>query len=224
MLISLGQSVEGREIQAYLRPGPDGRTTVVLGGFHGDEPKSVYTVRSLIDTLLNDPSVGLDTCWVIVPVVNPDGFERRRRRNANLVDINRNFPTQDWQRGSKRSRMFGGDASASEPETRIVIELIERHRPDRIISIHSISRGRECNNFDGPAEPLAQAMRAHNGYPVAGSIGYPTPGSFGTWTGVERNIPTITLELPTAHPTARCWADNRAALLDTFQPRAALVH
>ena len=31
--------------------------------------------------------------------------------------------------------------------------------------------------------------------PAEGSIGYPTPGSFGTYCGVERNIPTITLEL-----------------------------
>ena len=33
------------------------------------------------------------------------------------------------------------------------------------------------------------------GYPVEKSIGYPTPGSFGTWAGIERKIPTITLEL-----------------------------
>ena len=32
-------------------------------------------------------------------------------------------------------------------------------------------------------------------YPTESSIGYPTPGSFGTWAGVERDIPTITLEL-----------------------------
>ena len=32
-------------------------------------------------------------------------------------------------------------------------------------------------------------------YPVEESIGYPTPGSFGTYAGVERNIPTITLEM-----------------------------
>ena len=32
-------------------------------------------------------------------------------------------------------------------------------------------------------------------YPVEASIGYPTPGSFGTYCGIEKNIPTITLEL-----------------------------
>ena len=33
------------------------------------------------------------------------------------------------------------------------------------------------------------------GYPVKPSIGYPTPGSFGTWAGLEKKIPGITLEL-----------------------------
>ena len=28
-------------------------------------------------------------------------------------------------------------------------------------------------------------------YPVEPSIGYPTPGSFGTWAGIEKQIPTI---------------------------------
>ena len=32
-------------------------------------------------------------------------------------------------------------------------------------------------------------------YPIEESIGYPTPGSFGTYAGVERNIPIITLEM-----------------------------
>ena len=32
-------------------------------------------------------------------------------------------------------------------------------------------------------------------YPIEPSIGYPTPGSFGTWAGIEKEILTITLEL-----------------------------
>ena len=51
-------------------------------------------------------------------------------------------------------------------------------------------------------------------YPVTTSIGYSTPGSFGTWAGVERGIPTVTLELPSHHSAKRCWADNRRALLE----------
>jgi protein MpaA len=50
-------------------------------------------------------------------------------------------------------------------------------------------------NYDGPAETLAQKISDIIKYPVEASIGYPTPGSFGTYAGVERQIPTITLEL-----------------------------
>ena len=38
------------------------------------------------------------------------------------------------------------------------------------------------------------------GYPIEESIGYPTPGSFGTWAGIEREILTITLELDESIP------------------------
>ena len=50
-------------------------------------------------------------------------------------------------------------------------------------------------NYDGPAKEIAEKFSEIIRYPAEGSIGYPTPGSFGTYCGVERNIPTITLEL-----------------------------
>ncbi len=148
-----------------------------------------------------------------MPIVNPDGYERRTRRNARKVDINRNFPTKNWEVGNPRSRMFGGLKPASEPETRAVIRLIEKYRPDAIVTIHSINRNQFCNNFDGPGRKLARLLSKYNKYPVTSTIGYPTPGSFGTWAGVEQGIPTITLELPSHHSARRCWEDNREALL-----------
>ncbi len=109
--------------------------------------------------------------------------------------------------------MFGGPSPASEPETRVVISVIERFQPDVIVTIHSISGERHCNNYDGPGRWIAEKMSRHNGYPVTASIGYPTPGSFGTWAGRERGIATITLELPSLHSRRRCWCDNEASLL-----------
>jgi protein MpaA len=161
---------------------------------------------------LSPASTGKAT-WIIVPLVNPDGFALRKRRNARGVDLNRNFPTRNWQPGSPRSRMYGGPSPASEPETRAVMRIIARYRPDRIVTIHSIGRGRFCNNYDGPARAIANAMSRRNSYPVTENIGYPTPGSFGTWAGVERLIPVVTLELPSAASPLRCWLDNRDALL-----------
>ena len=186
---------------------------MVFGGFHGDEPKSTAIALRLIEHLTNQMETGTDVHWVIVPCVNPDGLNRRRRRNARLVDLNRNFPTKNWAPGSPRSRMYGGPKPASEPETRAVMRGIRRWQPQAIVTIHSISGGRQCNNYDGPGRDLARCMSRHNGYRVTRTIGYPTPGSFGSWAGKELGIPTITLELPSRCSTKRCWEDNREALL-----------
>lgn len=201
------------KVRGHVRRGPGDSTVIVFGGFHGDEPKSVFVAQRLIGVLESDAWAGGDATWVVVPVVNPDGYAVRRRRNANGVDINRNFPTDDWAPGSRRSRMFGGAGPASEPETRAVIAVIERYKPARIVTIHSIGQNRHCNNYDGPARRVAKAMGRINGYPVKSSMGYRTPGSFGTWAGVERLIPTVTLELPSRHSPKRCWENNRDALL-----------
>lgn len=208
----LGRSVRGRSIVGYLSVHRARGGTLIFGGFHGDEPKSVHVASKLIEHL----QVNLHSAvppWMVVPIVNPDGYEKRRRRNARGVDINRNFPTDDWTLGKRNSRMFGGERSGSEPETRAVMRAVEEFRPERIITIHSISDGRECNNFDGPGRRLAQILSRFNRYPVTSSIGYPTPGSFGQWAGIELGMPTITLELPSLHSSKRCWEDNRAALL-----------
>jgi len=186
---------------------------LLLGGFHGDEPKGVRVCERFAELLSGDAPGAGNANWIIVPLVNPDGFERRNRRNANGIDLNRNFPTQNWVRGNKRSRMFGGEKPASEPETRAIVRLVERCRPTVIVTLHSIGRKRFCNNFDGPARRLAKRMSDYNRYPVTTSIGYPTPGSFGTWAGIEKKIPTITLELPSLHSNKRCWTDNHKALL-----------
>jgi protein MpaA len=233
----MGKSVEGRElsIQVFQGSRVQGfKTIVVFGGFHGDEPKSVYVVERLIEelqarrrgnearrqrrnadtiTILPNYHITKSIRWVLMPSVNPDGHERRTRRNANKIDINRNFPTKNWEVGNPRSRMFSGFEPASEPETRAVIRVIDKYKPTAIITIHSINRSRFCNNFDGPGRELARRLSRHNKYPVTSTIGYPTPGSFGTWAGVERGIPTITLELPSHHSAKRCWEDNGNALL-----------
>lgn len=208
----IGTSVEGRLIEAVTFGNPSAGA-LVLAGVHGDEPKSVYVARQLVGLLSNEPELGDRQCVVIVPLVNPDGYERRRRRNANRVDPNRNFPTKNWVESKSRSRFYGGSTPASEPEARAVMGLVARLQPQRILAIHSVSNRQFCNNYDGPALDLARAMSAANGYRVAASVGYPTPGSLGTWAGLERNIPTITLELPSHHSRQRCWRDNREALL-----------
>lgn len=134
---------------------------------------------------------------LFIPCLNPDGMQNNTRTNTNGVDLNRNFPTKNWgqdtsQAGDNPANYYGGKSPASEIETKFVIDVIEKYKPTLILTLHAPYK---VVNYDGPAEDIAQKISDIIHYPVEASIGYPTPGSFGTYCGVERNIPTITLEL-----------------------------
>ena len=151
------------------------------------------------------------------------GLAAGTRTNASGVDINRNIAVSNWQ-VSRRSRSFSGDVPVSEPETRVVIRLMERYRPDVVVSIHAIRPGRQCVNYDGPARELAERMSRLSGYPAVRSMGYATPGSFGTYSGSDLRIPTITFELPSGVDADKLWDDCREALLEAvrWRPRFPL--
>ncbi len=213
--LTAGWSVEGLAIQAAVMGAEDG-VTLVLGGMHGDEPEGAYVIRMLIELLLREP------CWiegskvVLLPEVNPDGLVRGTRVNANRVDINRNFPTRNWNPTARDGRYHSGPRAASEPETQAILRLLDEFRPAKIVSIHAPLHQ---VNFDGPAAELAREMARYNGYPIRPFIGYPTPGSLGTFAGWEQGIPTVTLELPPASKEC-AWCENRDALLAAIRFRA----
>jgi predicted deacylase len=195
----LGKSVRGEELKMCVL-GEGGEVTLVVGGIHGDEPSGAGLAQSFLEYLR----------------ANPDGLAAGTRGNAHGVDVNRSFPASNWQ-GAVGGRYNGGGAPAVEPETKAVMQAVESLRPARIISIHAISGGKQCNNWDGPAEDLARRMAARNGYPSKASIGYPTPGSMGTWAGIDHKIAMITLELPAGASPQECWRNNQQALLEAIR-------
>jgi murein peptide amidase A len=213
----LGYSVQGVPVVAH-HFGRGGERVLIFGGIHGNEENSAELARLLVEELQRRTDVWSDRRVTVLPVANPDGVVKRSRTNSRGVDLNRNFPAKNWA-GGDRGPNYGGDAAASEPETQVLVRLVETFSPERIVSIHAIFGGRECNNYDGPGADLAQVMAGENKYPVKKSIGYPTPGSFGTWAGNERQIPTITLELPQGLPGGDCWDRNRTALLAAIRGR-----
>ena len=159
-------------------------STLVIGVFHGDEPQGEYLINKYIKSFPN-------TRLLLLPRLNKENT----RVNNNGVDLNRNFPTKNWELTAK-NEYYGGPSPASEEETRFVINLVERYNPKVILTLHAPYK---IVNYDGPKsknnlniiEKISQIMK----YPIEESIGYPTPGSFGTWAGIERRILTITLEL-----------------------------
>ena len=205
------KSVEGRNIY-LLDLGEGEKITLIFGAFHGNELLSGELVYRFSEYLHDEMRQKLDCKVILVPIVNPDGLIRGKRTNANDVDINRNFPTENWSQTFRSKSHFPGSNPGSEPETRAVIQLLKSYPPDRIISIHTPLT---MVNFDGPAHDLANRMSKWNGYPVQGDIGYPTPGSFGTYAGIEKNIPTITLELG-VESFKKVWQKNRNALLEAL--------
>ncbi|MCS7034642.1 MAG: M14 family murein peptide amidase A [Phycisphaerae bacterium] len=207
----LGTSRLGRPIEIeYFGAGSS--AVLILGGIHGDEVTSVDLTRKLMARLRERPELTAGKTVAIIEVANPDGYWRRTRTNARGVDLNRNFPARNYRPGGPRG-YNAASAPASEPETRAILAAIAELKPSLIISIHSIRGGRECNNYDGPAEPVARAMHAHNGYPVTATIGYPTPGSLGSYAGIDLQIPTVTLELPRNQSGDEAWRVNEPALL-----------
>ena len=178
---------------------------------HGDEQNGFHLAVELADTINKNPDL-ISSKVVIVPVINPDGLMNRQRTNTNKVDINRNFPTENWRPVYEKDKYNPGFDAGSEKETRVVIELINQYNPDKIIVIHA---DLHLINYDGPAEELAQLMSVYNNYKVETSIGYPTPGSLGTFAGVELKIPTITLELPDNDPD-KAWEQNFDALIQAI--------
>ncbi len=213
----LGKSVLGLPIVGHFF-GVTGPKTLIFAAIHGDEPNTAFVAHQLVEHLTKHSEAYRDRRVVVVPVANPDGLARGTRINARAIDLNRNFPAKNFAVG-KKDRYFGGEQPASEPESQLLIELVESWQPDRIITLHAIPRGKHGNNFDGPAEELAKAMSRHNEYSVLKTIGYPTPGSFGSWAGIDRKLPTITLELPTDASGPTAWRENREALLSAIQSK-----
>lgn len=171
---------------------------LVVGGIHGDEYSSVSVIFKWMKTLDRYHS-GLFH-WKIAPLMNPDGLLRRKsqRMNENGVDLNRNFPTSNWQtesrhywvnRTRRNPRRYPGKAPLSEPESLWLYELVEEFKPDAIVAVHAPYG---VLDFDGPDRPPKRI--GHLYLNLLGAY----PGSLGNYAGVENEIPVITLELPHA--------------------------
>jgi hypothetical protein len=212
-----GQSVQGRKLMAAAlgRPATDRGSAgaiLFLGGVHGDEPLGPELCMRLV------PVLAAASLWRplwIVPAANPDGLASNSKNNAHSVDLNRNFPSRSWSPAPPDHTLgheegySPGPQPLSEPESRALAALIESASVRRIIAIHEPLH---VVNFDGPAEVLACRMAACCGYPVAADLGYPTPGSMGSYYGHDLGLEVITLELPRLAPE-EAWNEVQEALL-----------
>jgi protein MpaA len=215
---TIGQSVKGKPIEMFTFPGDADRAVLVIGGIHGNEPTSVDVAASLVELLEAQPELASGRLVAVIVNANPDGYASKRRTNARGIDINRNFDASNFKQ-ARRGIYAGGVVPLSEPESQAIASVITRLSPRLLISVHSIERGKHCNNYDGPAGHIAEVMSARNGYPSKDTIGYPTPGSLGSWAGQDLQIPMITLELPRDVKSTQAWRDNCEAIVAAIAMR-----
>jgi protein MpaA len=192
-----GRSLAYREYPPLAGREPLGKV-LVIGGIHGDEFSSVSVLFKWMN-ILNEHHSGLFH-WRFVPVLNPDGLLRKKsqRQNHNGVDLNRNFPTTDWEEHAlthwrnkthKNPRRNPGETPASEPEVKWLVQQISIFKPDVIISIHAPYH---LVDYDGP--PTAPNKL---GSLYLRNLGV-FPGSLGNYAGIDLNVPIVTVELKSA--------------------------
>ncbi len=146
-----GASVQGRPLLA-VEVGDSGPRLLVTAGLHGIEWIGIAVA---MEVLARGPIPGARL--LVCPLLNPDGVARTEatggdapvgdlRKNANGVDLNRNFPLPYGARPSRipfagaidpSSATYRGPGPLSEPESRLLLELIDGDPPHAAINLHS---------------------------------------------------------------------------------------
>lgn len=199
--------------QSFMNAGPGKPVTLILCTVHGDEYTSPYLcIRLVRDIIFDNPDKYKNVNVVVAPLIDPDGFllKKPSRLNGRGVDLNRNFPTRNWDQEALQSwaknykkdpRRFPGHKAASEPETLFQMDLIEKYKPEKIMAIHApygfldydIS-SKQSASLNSEVRDLAITIsKESKNFRVVDFHVF--PGSLGNYAGLEKGIPTYTLEL-----------------------------
>jgi len=206
-----GRSHLGAPLEVWRPAGPC--EILVFAAIHGEEGETTSALSQALRHLADSSP----HCAVVL-AANPDGLSRGTRCNARGVELNRNFPTRDWRPDPVMHRatldaprdvaLSPGTAPASEPETQALIALIEELRPKAVVALHA-----PLACIDDPNDSdLGRWLAARTGLPLVPDVGYPTPGSFGTW-GAEQGLPVVTYEFGQTTPDGAA-AEHVPVLVD----------
>lgn len=204
--LEYGRSRQGVALRAFMPPGERPLAGLLTAAMHGEEATTALLTRRLLERV-----PGGESAWAVVPVVNPDGLLAGTRQNDAGVDLNRNFPAATWlpedsftyppgiepsrrQPENRTNLSSPGPQAASEPETRALMELVERLRPPLVVDLHSPL---ELLLVRGEAPPdVVDLLSASASLPVTDELAG-CPGAFDDWLA-DRAIPAIVYEIEQA--------------------------
>lgn len=183
--IVYGHTKKNRHLVAHIVEPANARrphqNIYLMAAQHGDERNTrrileyfVREVKLISRDFRNNRRI------IMIPLYNPDGYKRHHRMTTGDIDLNRDFPTSD-----------GDEENPRGPETRAFLKLLKKYPPALIYNIHQPFR--VVLAYEGDEE-LAKPFATLSDYPLGQDVGYPTPGSLGTY-GRENKISVITVEL-----------------------------
>ena len=210
-----GKSVEGAEVEAFKSDVNHEKYLYLMAGTHGDEVEGVYVLKKLFEWLKSDHLIS-DLPIVVLPILNIDGYCAQRRINSHSVDLNRNYPT-GWKADFKKEKNNPGSGPLSEPENQYLVKLFDKFPPGFVISFHS---WKPILNFNGNAQDVAEYLSSYNQYETADDIGYPCPGSLGSFVPTEYSAGVLTYECPVlaeGKSLEEIWNENEEGLKNLLQ-------
>jgi hypothetical protein len=163
-----------RPIQAFFFKGSTDRRALVIAGVHGTERQGMDVAQRLISDLKTTSKPPAFTT-IIVPSLFPDNAARgpmgtRESETTPQTPTNRNFPppSEDLAAATAAGGGTAVDASKSGgkrtrailPENLMLIELMERFHPERIISIHGTSGPGSAGVFYDPRSLRPEEVQA----------------------------------------------------------------
>lgn len=216
----IGRSVQEHDITAYhFGSGTD--EILLIGDIHGGYEWNTAKLSYSLMSYLNSYAIPTNERVTVIPVMNPDGLTKvadgwmadftvdssaspamltAGRFNANKVDLSRNFDCQ-WQATGvwQNTKVSGGSAPFSEPESRAVRDYINAHRPKAVIVYYSAAGGvyaSACGNGILPETKALTTLYANaSGYKAYDKFdAYPTSGDMVNWLA-KQNIPAISVLL-----------------------------
>jgi protein MpaA len=218
-----GESVQGIPLVAWWPTAAP--TRVVWAAIHGEEAVTLQLLHQALRQIHAD-----DSCAVVVPVVNPDGVLAGTRQNARGVDLNRNFPGENWSPAAsptywpttitrtteRRTQVSSpGPHAGSEPEVQAIMQLVELVHPELVIDFHTPL---ECVlAASDAAARMAEHLAEPAGLAIVRQLAGPTPGDSGSWCeSVGATAVTYEVELA---PMPSLWARHVEAVTRSIVER-----
>lgn len=114
------------DTNTYKRP-----KIIISSGQHGFEKTANFGVYWFCKNLLEDwqssdflAYVRNHVQLIVMPCLNPYGFDNDTYTNANGVNLNRNWDTSAWSKGTPGTVTYGGEAPLDQPETQYASAVI----------------------------------------------------------------------------------------------------